>query len=163
MSTTKIEQNTVATVHYRGTLTESGNEFDNSYDREPLSFLVGFGQMIPGFEAALIGKSVDDAVTFELAPEDAYGQRDPDAVQEVPLSQLPDQIKPGDRLAAQAPDGNVIPLTVTAINEETATLDMNHELAGETLTFEVKVIEVRAATEEELSHGHVHGPGGHQH
>jgi FKBP-type peptidyl-prolyl cis-trans isomerase SlyD len=159
----KIEKNTVASVHYRGTLTRNGEEFDNSAGGDPLSFLVGHGQMIPGFEAALIGKSAGDEVKFDLTADEAYGERDPDAVQEVPLSQLPEGISAGDQLAAQTPSGHVIPLVVAEVGDESAMLDMNHELAGEALTFEVSVIEVRAATEEELSHGHAHGPDGHHH
>lgn len=159
----KIQENTVATVHYRGTLTRNGEEFDSSAEGDPLVFLVGHGQMIPGFEAALLSKSAGDEVKFDLTPDEAYGERDPEAVQEVPLDQLPEGISVGDELAAQTPSGHVIPLTVSAVGEETATLDMNHELAGEALTFEVTVVEVRAATEEELAHGHAHGPGGHHH
>jgi FKBP-type peptidyl-prolyl cis-trans isomerase 2 len=146
-----IKENTVASVHYRGTLTRNGEEFDNSAGSEPLTFLVGHDQMIPGFEAALMGKSAGDDVTFDLTPDEAYGERDPEAVQDVPLSQLPEEISVGDQLAAQTPDGLVIPLIVVAIGEDVATLDANPELAGEALTFEVRVIEVREASEEELS------------
>ena len=163
MSTIAIAENTVASVHYRGTLTKNGEEFDNSEGREPLTFLVGHRQMIPGFEAALMGKVAGDKVNVNLSPEDAYGERDDSAVQIVPLTQLPDGIKVGDRLAAQTPDGHMIPLSVTEVNDESATLDMNHELAGEALTFDIEVIEVRQASEEEIAHGHVHGPGGHHH
>lgn len=163
MSAKTIENNTVATVHYRGTLTKNGEEFDNSHGDEPLAFLVGHHQMIPGFEAALIGKTLGDSVKFDLSPEEAYGERDPEMVQEIPLSQLPEGVKVGDQLAAQTPDGHMIPLTVSAVGEESATLDMNHQLAGETLTFEVEVLGIREATAEELAHGHVHGPGGHHH
>ena len=163
MSNIIIVENTVTSVHYRGTLTRNGDEFDNSEGRDPLTFLVGHRQMIPGFEAALIGKVAGDKVKFELTPEQAYGEKDPEAIQVVPLSQLPEGLKAGDKLAAQAPNGQVIPLSVTEVNEDTATLDMNHELAGESLTFEVEVIEVREATTEEIAHGHVHGRGGHDH
>lgn len=163
MSAVTIQENTVASVHYRGTLTQGGEEFDNSEGRDPLVFLVGHGQMIPGFEAALMGKSAGDQVKFDLNPEDAYGEHNPEGIQEVPLSQLPDGLEVGAQLAAETPDGHIIPLTVTAIGEESATLDMNHELAGKHLTFEVTVVEVRPATEEEMAHGHVHGPGGHHH
>ena len=163
MSDITIKENTVVSVHYRGTLTKNGEEFDNSDGKDPLTFMVGFRQMIPGFEAALMGKTAGDHVKFDLTSDQAYGERDPEAVQVVPLEQLPDGVKAGDQLAAQTPDGHVIPLSVTNVSEESATLDMNHELAGEDLTFEVEVIEVREATEEEVSHGHVHGPGGHDH
>ena len=155
MSVLVIAENTVTSVHYRGTLTRNGEEFDNSEGREPLTFLVGHQQMIPGFETALIGKVAGDKVTVDLVPADAYGERDPQAVQEVPLSQLPDGVKVGDRLAAQAPTGEVIPLSVTAISDEYATLDMNHELAGESLTFNIEVIEVREASAEEVANSQV--------
>lgn len=159
----KIKENTVASVRYRGTLTRNGEEFDSNLEGDPLTFLVGHGQMIPGFEAALLEKSAGDEVKFDLTPDQAYGEHDPEGVQEVPLSQLPEGISVGDQLAAQTPSGHVIPLSVVAINEEAATLDMNHRLAGEALTFEVSVVEVREATSEELAHGHAHGPGGHHH
>ena len=146
-----IKENAVASVHYRGTLTRNGEEFDNSAGGEPLTFLVGHDQMIPGFEAALMGKSAGDDVTFDLTPDEAYGERDPEAVQDVPLSQLPEGINVGDQLAAQTPDGLVIPLTVVAVGEDVATLDANPDLAGEALTFEVRVLEVREASAEELS------------
>ena len=147
------KENTVVSVHYRGTLTKNGEEFDNSAGREPLTFLTGFRQMIPGFEAELIGKSAGDKCTFTLSPDQAYGKRDPNAVQVVPLDQLPDGVEVGDQLALQTPDGQVIPLLVSEKNEDSATLDMNHELAGESLTFEVEIIKVREASEEELSQG----------
>lgn len=153
MSEVLVKENTVVSVHYRGTLTSSGDEFDSSEGKEPLTFLVGFQQMIPGFEANLMDKGVGEKLKFELSPEEAYGQRESQAVQVVPINQLPDGVKVGDRLALQAPDGQVIPIRVTEKNEETATLDMNHELAGESLTFEVEIIEVRQANDEEISSG----------
>ena len=158
-----IKKDTVASVHYRGTLTRNGMEFDSSAGGEPLTFLVGHRQMIPGFEAALMDKAAGDEVKFDLTPDEAYGEHNPDMIQEVPLSELPEELEVGVQLAAETPDGHVIPLTVTEIGDETAKLDMNHELAGEALTFEVTVVDVRAATPEETQHGHVHGPGGHDH
>ena len=163
MGATTIGSNTVATVHYRGTLTQSGEEFDNSHGGEPLTFLVGFEQMIPGFEAALIGKKIGDSVKFDLTADEAYGPRDPEMIQEVPLDQLPEGLAIGAQIAAQTPDGHVIPLTVTALSAESATLDMNHKLAGVALTFEVQVVDVRAASEEEISHGRINGPSGQHH
>ena len=158
-----IEKDTVATVHYRGTLTGTDSEFDSSFGKEPLSFLVGHRQMIPGFEAALMGKVAGDKVTFDIPCVEAYGEYDEEARQELPSSQMPEGVKVGDRLAAQTEAGHVIPVRVIELNDDIVTLDFNHELAGEDLTFEVEVIEVRAASEEELSHGHAHGPGGHHH
>lgn len=158
-----IEKNTVATVHYRGTLTGTDSEFDSSIGSDPLSFLVGHGQMIPGFEAALMGKSAGDKVTFDIPCAEAYGEYDEEGHQVIPASQMPEGVKVGDRLAAQTESGHVVPVRVLEMSDEGVTLDFNHELAGQDLTFEVEVVEVREATEEEVSHGHVHGPGGHHH
>ena len=153
MSEIKIKENTVVSVHYRGTLTKNGEEFDNSGDREPLTFIVGFQQMIPGFEAALMGKSTGEKVEFDLAPDQAYGEYDPEMVKEVPSDQLPNGVQVGHQLALQTPDGQTIPLQVTAMTDDTATLDMNHKLAGEGLTFAVEVISVREASDEEITEG----------
>lgn len=158
-----IEKDTVATVHYRGTLKGTDTEFDSSFGGDPLSFLVGHGQMIPGFEAGLMGKATGDKVTLEIPCADAYGEYDEDGKQVIPASQLPQGVKVGDRLAGQTESGHMIPVRVIDVSEDEVTIDLNHELAGEDLTFEIEVLEVRAATEEEVSHGHVHGPGGHHH
>jgi FKBP-type peptidyl-prolyl cis-trans isomerase SlyD len=158
-----IGKDTVASVHYHGTLTESGETFDRSEGSDLLTFLVGHQQMIPGFEAALIGKRAGDELRFNLTPEDAYGNHEPEGVQQVPVDQLPEEVSVGDQLMAETPDGHMVPLRVTEIDEDVATIDMNHELAGHALTFDVKVESVREATAEELDHGHVHGPGGHHH
>ena len=153
MSNITIQEKTVATVHYRGTLTKNGDEFDNSAGGDPLEFLVGFQQMIPGFEAALMGKSAGEKVVFNLSPDQAYGAHNPEGVQEIPLDQLPEGVEVGVTLTLQAPTGQVFQLRVVEMTEESATLDMNHRLAGEELTFEVEVIGVREANAEELSRG----------
>ena len=153
MSEVVIKDNSVVSVHYRGTLTKNGDEFDNSKGRGPLTFMMGSKQMIPGFEAALMGKNSGDKFTFNLSPEQAYGERNPKAVQSVPLSQVPEGIEVGDRLTLQTPEGQVIPLLVSDKDEESVTLDMNHELAGEHLTFDVEIIDVRDANDEEVSRG----------
>ena len=153
MSEIKIKENTVVSVHYRGTLTKNGEEFDNSGDREPLTFIVGFQQMIPGFEAALMGKIMGEKVEFDLTPDQAYGDHDPEMVKHVPIAQLPKGVKVGQQLALQGPGGQEIPLRITAVTDETATLDMNPKLAGEKLTFAVDIISVREATVEETTAG----------
>ena len=158
----EIQKDMVAVVDYRGTLTESGEVFDSSEGNEPLTFLVGHDQMIPGFEKALLEHKIGDSVSFDLSVEDAYGPHDPDGIKSLPLDQLPEGIEVGDQLAAETPNG-LIPLRVTAVDDATVTIDLNHELAGKALTFEVTVVEIRPATTEELEHGHVHGPGGHVH
>ena len=153
MNAIVIKEHSVASVHYRGTLTNTGDEFDNSEGREPLEFIVGFQQLVPGFEAALMGKSVGEKLTFNLSPEQAYGARNPKAVQVVPASDLPYEVEVGQRLTLQGPGGQVIALRVSEKTKDSVTLDMNHELAGEHLTFEVEVIAVRDASAEEVAHG----------
>ena len=156
---TEITENKVATVHYTGTLPDSGEEFDSSIGRDPLTFLVGHKQMIPGFERELMGSKIGDKVEFTLSAQDAYGEHNPDAVQQVPNDMFGD-IKPEVGMTLMTDLG---PIRVTQIGEGTVTVDFNHALAGESLTFNVEVVEVRDATEEEISHGHAHGPGGVNH
>jgi len=156
---TAIENNTVATVHYTGTLPENGKTFDSSIDRDPLTFLVGHKQMIPGFERELMGKSAGDKVEFTLSAEEAYGEHNPDAIQEVSLEKF-GEITPKVGMTLNSDSG---PFNVSEVGETTAIVDFNHALAGKSLTFNIEVIEVRSATEEEITHGHAHGPGGHHH
>ncbi len=152
----KIENNKVARVHYTGTLPENGEVFDSSEGREPLTFLVGHKNMIPGFERELMGASAGDKVEFTLSPEDAYGNHNPDAVQQVPKDMFGD-INPEIGMTLMSDMG---PFRVTEIADEVVTVDFNHALAGKSLTFNVEVVEVRDASSEEIAHGHAHGPGG---
>lgn len=157
-----IEKNTIASVHYTGTLPESGETFDSSEGRDPLTFLVGHGQMIPGFEAELMGAKVGDKKTFTLSPDKAYGPRDDAAILQIPraqFAQLEDQTKLeiGFQLVAQMPHGPA-PFTVTELSEDMVTADFNHALAGKDLTFAVEVIDIRKASESEAEHGHIHPP-----
>lgn len=154
-----IENNKVVRVHYTGTLPDTGEVFDSSEGREALTFLVGHKQMIPGFERELMGKELGDKVEFTLSPEDAYGEHNPDAVQKVPLEMFGD-IKPEVGTTLMSDMG---PFRVTEVGDELITVDFNHVLAGKSLTFNVEVVELRDGTEEEISHGHAHGPGGVQH
>ena len=156
---TKIDNNTVARVHYTGTLPDTGEIFDSSVDREPLTFLVGHKQMIPGFERELMGHAAGEKVEFTLSAEDAYGSHNPDAVQQVPKDMF-GGITPEIGMTLMSDLG---PFRVTEINGDLITADFNHALAGKSLTFNVEVVEVREATAEEISHGHAHGPGGVQH
>lgn len=157
--TDTIAENTVASVHYTGTLPDSGEVFDSSEGRDPLTFLVGHKQMIPGFEEEMMGAKVGERRTFTLEPERAYGHRMEDAVQNIEREQFGD-ITPEVGMMLMSDIG---PFTVTAVDEKLVEVDFNHQLAGESLEFSVEVVEVRAATEEELAHGHAHGPGGHHH
>jgi len=157
--TDTLTENTVASVHYTGKLPESGEIFDTSEGRDPLTFLVGHKQMIPGFEDEMMGAKVGERRTFTLEPERAYGPRMEDAVQQIERDQFGD-IDPEVGMMLMSDIG---PFTVTAVADDLVTVDFNHKLAGETLEFSVEVVEVRPASEEELAHGHAHGPGGHHH
>ena len=154
-----IEKNAVATVHYTGTLPESGEVFDSSEGRDPLKFLVSHKQMIPGFEEELMGAAKGERRTFTLEPERAYGNRIPEAVQQIPKGMFGDiDLEIGMTLMS-----DVGPFQVVAVEDETVTADFNHKLAGQTLQFSVEVVDVQEATPEELDHGHAHGPGGVEH
>ena len=155
----EIKENTVATVHYTGTLPSNGETFDSSLERDPLTFLVGHKQMIPGFEREMLGAKVGEKREFTLKSEDAYGPYLEEAVQQVPLEMF-GEIAPDVGMTLMSDIG---PLRVTKVEDEVITVDFNHALAGEDLTFNVEVIEIRDASEEEVSHGHAHGPGGHHH
>ncbi|MCH1442741.1 MAG: peptidylprolyl isomerase [Candidatus Poseidoniaceae archaeon] len=154
-----VEANAVATVHYTGTLPGSGEVFDSSEGRDPLTFLVGHKQMIPGFEEELMGAKKGERRTFTLEPDRAYGQKMEEAIQTIPKDMFGD-IEPEVGMTLMSDVG---PFNVTAVDGDTITVDFNHKLAGETLEFSVEVVDVRPASQEELSHGHAHGPGGHEH
>lgn len=159
----QIAKNTVVSIDY--TLTDDNGEvLDTSKGAEPLMYVQGIGNLIPGLENALEGKQPGDEFKISIPPEDAYGLRDEDNVEEVPLDafQGDDELEVGMQVEVQHDHGTHV-MTIAAIGEETLTLDANHPLAGETLNFDVKVIDVRAATAEELQHGHAHGGDGHHH
>src|SRR5262249_9010156 len=129
--------------------------------REPLTYLQGSGAVVPGLEKALAGKTIGDSVDVTLTPDEAYGPRDERLVRNMPVRKISEEkVQVGGRYAAETPNGPRLVL-VTALRGDYATVDANHPLAGMTLHFAVKVVGVRDATEEEIAHGHVHGPGGH--
>lgn len=142
---------------------ESGNVIDQSQG-EPLAYLHGHNNIIPGLEKELEGKSAGDSLTAVIEPADAYGEYQEQAVQQVPRANFQgvDNIQPGMQFQSEA-EGQVMLVTVTDVNDDTVTVDANHPLAGKKLSFDVEIVEVRAATEDELNHGHVHGVGGIQH
>ncbi len=158
-----IESDSVVTVHYTGTLPD-GEVFDSSRDKDPMTFLIGHRNMIPGFEEELMGAAVGETRNFTLPPERAYGERDDEALQQVSRDQFPEDmdIKPGMMMAAQTDQGP-IPFTISEINGDQITIDFNHQMAGKTLTFNVEILDIRNATPDEIAHGHAHGPGGHHH
>ena len=158
----KIEQDTVASVHYTGTFPD-GEVFDSSEGREPLTYLVGHGQMIPGFEQEMLGADIGERRDFTLTPERAYGERDEEAVQQIPRDQFPEEmeIEEGMILGAQSHQGP-IQFTIVSIDGDSVTVDFNHQMAGKTLKFSVEVVNVRKASNEELANGMPMGPGGNQ-
>jgi FKBP-type peptidyl-prolyl cis-trans isomerase SlyD len=158
----QIAQDAVVSIHY--TLTDDKGEKLDSSDGTPLAYLHGNGNLIPGLERELEGKSAGDKLIVKIAAADAYGEYDKALVQRVPRRALKGigDLRVGMQLHTQSPDG-VRAVTVTQIVGDMVTVDGNHPLAGQNLNFEVEITDVREATEEELSHGHVHGPGGHHH
>ena len=154
----------VVSIHY--TVADAGSEevIDSSEGGEPMVYLHGAQNIIPGLEVALEGKVAGDQVSVTVAPADAYGEYSEDRVQEVPIEAFDqlENLEPGMVVTAQSGDGE-INLIVTEVGENTVTVDANHPLAGRSLAFEVRVESVRDASETEIEHGHVHGPGGHHH
>lgn len=159
----QIAKNKVVSIDY--TLTNpQGEVLDTSQGGEPLSYLHGMGQIIPGLETALEGKAQGDAVQTVIPPEQAYGTRDDRLVQDVPRQAFAgvQTVVPGMQFQAQTPGGARV-VTVVGVGNDTVKVDANHPLAGVTLHFDVNVVNVREASPEELSHGHAHGPGGTHH
>ena len=158
-----IEKDKAVSIDY--TLTnDKGEVLDSSSGREPLAYLHGNGGLIPGLEKELEGKAKGDKLKAVVAPDQAYGVRSDELVQEVPLENFQEKNEVQVGAQFQVQNGEQVHIaTVTALSEISATIDMNHPLADETLHFDVEVMDVREATKEELEHGHIHGAGGHQH
>ena len=161
---TTIENGKVAFVTYTGTFPDTGEVFDSNVDGEPLPFLVGHRNMIEGFEQEMLGATEGESRSFTLTPDKAYGFRDDSAFQEIPREQFPADMKlePGMVMAAHSDQGP-IQFAIESIDGDTVRIDLNHQMAGKTLHFEVLVNSIRDPSPEELAHGHVHGPGGHHH
>ena len=158
-----IEKNRVVRFDY--TLRdEQGTVLDSSSGRGSLSYLHGKGNIIPGLEQALAGKSTGDKLDVTVPPEQGYGKRDERLVQIVARTKFGEiaNLAPGMQVRASGPQGSRM-VTVVRVDRDFVTVDGNHPLAGRTLHFSLAVAEVRKATHEEITHGHVHGPGGHQH
>lgn len=137
----KATQGDTVRIHYTGTLAD-GTQFDSSRGREPLEFTLGAGQVVPGFDTAVDGMDEDETQTVTIPASEAYGERRDDLVIQVPTEQLPDGAIVGDRLAVGLASGGQMPVTIAAIEGDGATLDANHELAGQDLTFEITLVEV---------------------
>lgn len=159
----KIENNRVVQIHY--TLKDDQGEIlDSSIGQDPLPYIHGVGALIPGLEKELLGKQAGEKFSVVIAPADGYGEYDEDQVFEVSSDGFEegDELELGMQVQLDTEDGPAI-ATVTEIDGEQVTLDLNHPLSGVSLHFEVEVMEVREATKQELDHGHVHTPGAHHH
>ncbi len=143
MSQKKAKEGNVVKVHYKGTL-NNGTEFDCSHEREPLEFTVGQGTVIPGFEQGIVDMLTGEKKTINIPCDKAYGPRQNDMVQSVERNQIPPEmeIQVGQQLQVQTPDQQVIVVTITEIQENAVTLDANHPLAGQDLTFELELVEI---------------------
>ena len=159
----KIESGTVVSFHY--TLrNEAGTELESSRGAELAVYLHGANNVIPGLESAMTGRETNDVFTVSLAPADAYGMRNPENVQRVPVKHLAyrGKLQAGQVVQMQTGEG-MRAVTVVKAGRHSADVDTNHPLAGQTLHFDIEITDLRPATAEELSHGHAHGPGGHHH
>lgn len=158
-----ITEKCVVSMHYKLT-DEAGQLLDESKD-VPLAYIHGTNSLIPGLEKQLDGKSAGDKITATVPPEDGYGPVMPQLIQNLPKNtfQGVEKIEVGMEFEASNENNEKMIVRVDAVNGEEITINGNHPLAGKTLNFDVNIVEVREASEEELSHGHVHGEGGHHH
>lgn len=159
-----IANNSVVSIEY--TLKDDeGNILDTSDGREVLSYLHGTGNIIPGLENALTGRTLGEKLSVSVSPEEGYGQRNEQLTQVVSRDMFEsiNNVEVGMQFHGQSPNEQPVIITVTAIEDDNITIDGNHPLAGINLNFDVKIVDIRDATAEELEHGHVHGPDGHHH
>lgn len=158
-----VEQNKVVTFHY--TLTTAAGDFtESSTTGEPVAFIPGHNNILPALEAAMLGKSEGETVEATLEPRDAYGERRENAMQRVPIKHLMQKgkLSPGMTVKVNTADGHR-DATIIKVGRFNVDLDTNHPLAGKKLNFHIVIQAIRDATEEEISHGHAHGVGGHHH
>ena len=158
---TEVAENLAVTIDY--VLTVDGEIMDSSEEDGPLDYLHGHSNIIPGLERELTGMKVGDTKKVVVSPAEGYGELDPEAVLEVPRDEFPDDVplEPGIELEVTDTEGDIMFATIVEVDEENIVLDTNHPLAGQELHFEVTIVGLRSATEEELAHGHVHS--GHEH
>lgn len=159
----KISQDSVVSLHY--ILKDAAGATIDRSDSEPLAYLHGHGQIVPGLERELTGKSTGEKLQVHVLPAEGYGEYDAARVLKVPreaFSAIP-ELQEGMTLATRTRSGGHAEVVVREIGPEAVTVDGNHPLAGKDLFFDIEIVEVRAASEEELAHQHVHGPGGHDH
>ncbi len=139
----KVKDGDTVKVHYKGTL-KDGSVFDSSENREPLEFTLGQGQLIPGFEKAVVGLTEGDTTSVDIPSGEAYGEVRDDLIINVPKEQLPDDVEPqvGMQLQLNQPNGQPVPVRITEVSEAELTLDANHPLAGKDLKFDIELVEV---------------------
>ena len=157
----QIGPNSVVSIHYELS-NDAGEILDASVDGEPLVYLHGAHNIIPGLEKELVGKKVGDTLKVKVQPEEGYGNQQAELIQQVPRNAFPDSDKLtiGMRFTAESDNGH-ISVVITELTDELATVDGNHPLAGVVLNFDVSIADIREATDEEISHGHVHTHGHH--
>jgi len=160
----QIEKHKVVSIDY-SLKDDEGNLIDSSEGADPLAYLHGMGNIIPGLENELEGKAVGDTLSVRIAPEDGYGERSDALTQVVPKNMFEgvEEIQVGMQFHAADANGHMQVVTVAAVADNDVTIDANHPLAGVHLNFDVKVVDIRDASQEEIEHGHAHGDGGHQH
>lgn len=157
-----IQKDSVVRFHYTVSDADSG-ELESSRGGDALAILVGYGNIIPGLEDAMQGKAAGDQFDVVIAPEQAYGQRIDNAVQRIPRKHFKNvALKPGMQVVVPTSMGPR-PVTVQKVGMSVVDVDLNHPMAGKTLKFDVEIVEVREASDDEKAHGHVHGEGGVQH
>jgi len=158
-----IGENSVVSMHYKLT-DDTGKVLDSSEASEPLAYLHGAGNIVPGLEKALVGKGTGDSLTVKVEPAEGYGELDPNGIKVIERAAFEgvDSIETGMAFEAKAPDGTAQHIVVTKVEGDEVTIDLNHPLAGVTLNFDIQIVSVREATKEELDHGHTH-EGGHAH
>jgi FKBP-type peptidyl-prolyl cis-trans isomerase SlyD len=159
----QIQNGKVVFFHY-GLKDDQGNEIENSEGRQPMAILFGHGNIIPGLEKAMVGKSEGDRFDVMVTPAEGYGERRENFTQRVPKKYFrdADDLKPGMSAMVQTDQGPR-QVEVTKVGSSVIDVDLNHPMAGKTLHFAIEITQVRDATEEEAAHGHVHGDGGHHH
>jgi FKBP-type peptidyl-prolyl cis-trans isomerase SlyD len=151
-----VSDDVVVSIEY--TLTVDGEVMDSTEGDEPLQFLQGHQNIIPGLEHELAGMKIGENKTVTVPPGEAYGEVEPENIVDVPRTEFPTEIplEVGTELEVKNADGEVLSATIAEVNGDTVKLDFNHPLAGKQLVFDVTVVDLRTATEEELAHGHVH-------
>jgi FKBP-type peptidyl-prolyl cis-trans isomerase SlyD len=159
----KIADDKVVGIHYK-LADNAGNVLDSSEGRDPLYYLHGYGNIIPGLEDELEGKELNEKLNVKVLPEDGYGEYNKEMVYVIERSKFPDpkNIEVGMVFTSNA-QGQQINLNVVGVEGDNITLDANHPLAGKELNFDVEIVDIRDASKEEIEHGHVHGPAGHHH